>query len=299
MVDVACVANTDDVLGEVPRWHASEQALYWIDAFKPALHRVEAATGQVQSWTPPEKLGSFALSTYGALIIAGRNGFALYDPRSGGFERIADPENQAAENILNDGRCDSRGRFWCGSMTKTMKSASGRLYRVDKGRVAALDDTIWISNGIAWSPDGKTMYFADSHVHTIFAYDYDVAEGRIGERRVFAETSGQPGIPDGASVDAEGFLWSAGFGGGCLVRYAPDGRVDRTVLVPISQPTACAFGGSDLRTLYVTTARFRLAPEKRASETHAGALLALDVGVKGLVEPFYAAEHHSARAGKH
>jgi sugar lactone lactonase YvrE len=275
----------------VPRWHQGEQALYWIDAFKPALHRLDPATGQVESWTPPEKLGSFALTADGALIIAGRNGFALYEPRSGRFERIADPENKAAENILNDGRCDARGRFWCGSMTKTMKSASGRLYRVDKGRVEALDDNIWVSNGVAWSPDGRTMYFADSHVHTIFAYDYDVAEGRIGQRRVFAETRGQPAIPDGASVDAEGYLWSAAFDGGCLLRYAPDGRVDRTVPLPVSRPTACAFGGPDLRTLYVTTARFRLAPEKLASETHAGALLALDAGVKGLPEPVYATQN--------
>ena len=287
MVDVACVANTQDVLGEVPRWHQVEQALYWIDALKPAIHRLDPAAGLVKSWTPPEKLGSFAPSADGALIIAGRNGFALYDPRSGRFERIADPEKMAAENILNDGRCDSRGRFWAGSMTKTMQRASGRLYRVNKGRVDALDDNIWISNGVAWSPDDKTMYFADSHVHTIFAYDYDIADGTIGKRRVFAETSDRPGVPDGASVDAEGFLWSAVFDGGCLARYAPDGRLDRTVPVPVSRPTACAFGGAELRTLYVTTARFRLAPEKLITESYAGGLLALDVGVKGLPEPLY------------
>lgn len=283
----ACVANTQDVLGEVPRWHEREQALYWIDALKPAIHRLDPATGQVESWTPPEKLGSFAPSRNGGLIIAGRNGFALYDPRSGAFARIADPEHKAAENILNDGRCDGRGRFWAGSMTKTMQRASGRLYRVENGRVAACDDGIWVSNGVAFSPDGKTMYFADSHVHTIFAYDYDLAAGTIGQRRVFAQTSGRPGVPDGASVDAEGYLWSAQFDGGCLARYAPGGRLDRTVPLPVSRPTACAFGGSDLDTLYVTTARFRLAPDKLAAEPLAGALLALDVGVKGLPEPAY------------
>lgn len=133
MTDVRCVANTADVLGEVPRWHATENALYWIDALKPAIHRLDLASEQVESWTPPEKLGSFAPSIGGGLIIAGRNGFALYDPRSGAFERIADPENKAEENILNDGRCDARGRFWAGSMTKTMKGATGKLYRVDKG----------------------------------------------------------------------------------------------------------------------------------------------------------------------
>ena len=286
-MNVECVANTDDVLGEVPRWHATENALYWIDAFKPAVHRYDPATGAVESWTPPEKLGSFAPSEGGGLIIAGRNGFALYDPRNGKFERIADPENKAEENILNDGRCDSRGRFWVGSMTKTMKGATGKLYRVERNRVDALDDNIWVSNGIAWSPDEKALYFADSHLHTIYAYDYDIGTGAIGKRRVFAGTKDRAGSPDGASVDAEGYLWVAMFDGACIARYAPDGRLDRTVAMPVSRPTAVAFGGPDLRTLYVTTARFRLAPEKLASETHAGGLLALDVGVAGTPEPMY------------
>jgi sugar lactone lactonase YvrE len=287
MTDVACVANTQDVLGEVPRWHAAERALYWIDALKPAIHCLNPASGAVESWTPPEKLGSFAPSAGGGLIIAGRNGFALYDPRSGRFERIADPENKAEENILNDGRCDSRGRFWAGSMTKTMKGATGRLYRVDHGRCDARDEGIWVANTVAWSPDDTTMYFADSYVHTIFAYDYDIAAGTIGKRHVFTKTDDRAGVPDGASADAEGFLWVAMFDGGCLARYAPDGRLDRTVPVPVSRPTACAFGGPDLRTLYVTTARFRLPPEKAAVEPYAGGLLALDVGVKGLPEPLY------------
>ena len=286
-MDVACVAHTDDVLGEVPRWHALENALYWIDALKPAIHRLDPARGEVESWAPPEKLGSFAPSAGGGLIIAGRNGFALYDPHGSSFERIADPEDKAAENILNDGRCDSRGRFWAGSMTKTMRRASGRLYRVARGHVDALDDGIWVSNGVAWSPDDKTMYFADSHVHTIFAYDYDIATGAIGRRRGFADTRDRPGVPDGASADADGFLWVAMFDGACLARFAPDGRLDRTVPVPVSRPTACAFGGPDLRTMYVTTARFRLAPEKLAVEPYAGGLLALDVGVQGLPEPLY------------
>lgn len=286
-MNAVCVANTRDVLGEVPRWHERERALYWIDALKPAIHRLDPATATIESWTPPEKLGSFAPSASGGLIIAGRNGFARYDPRSGAFARIADPENRAAENILNDGRCDARGRFWAGSMTKTMERASGRLYRVVQGRVDALDDGIWVANGVAWSPDGTTMYFADSHARTIFAYAYDVDDGTLGKRHVFAQTSSRRGVPDGASVDAEGFLWSAQFDGGCLARYAPDGSLDRTVVVPVSRPTACAFGGPGLRTLYVTTARFRLAPDKLAAEPLAGALLALDVGVKGLPEPVY------------
>jgi L-arabinonolactonase len=288
MVEIACVANTRDVLGEVPRWHPRERALYWIDAFKPAIHRLDPVSGALASWTPPEKLGSFAPRAGGGLLIAGRNGLALYDPASGGLDRIADPEAGGAVNILNDGRCDRRGRFWVGSMSKMITSASGRLYRLARGQLDALDDNIWVANGVCWSPDDTKMYFADSHVKTIFVYDFDLAGGTIGPRRVFAAMGERPGVPDGSSVDADGFVWNAVFDAGCLVRYAPDGRIDRTVALPVSRPTACAFGGNDLATLYVTTARFRLAPDRLAAETHAGGLLALDVGVRGLPEPMYA-----------
>jgi L-arabinonolactonase len=287
MLDIACVAHTHDVLGEVPRWHPVERALYWMDAFKPALHRFDPGSGALETWTPPEKLGSFAPRVGGGMLIAARGGLAHYDPTSGSLERIADPEAGGAVNILNDGRCDRRGRFWVGSMSKTMAAASGRLYRLERGHLDAVDDKIWVANGVCWSPDDTKMYFADSHVKTIFVYDFDLVPGTIGPRRVFAAMGDRAGVPDGSSVDAEGFVWNAVFDGGCVIRYAPDGRIDRTVQLPVSRPTACAFGGADLATLYVTTARFRLAPDKLAAEAYAGALLALDVGVKGLPEPLY------------
>lgn len=285
-MNVECVANIQDVLGEVPRWHATENALYWIDAFKPAVHRYDPATGKTESWTPQDKLGSFAPCREGGLLLAGRNGFVLYDPRSGRYDRISDPENGATVNILNDGRCDSRGRFWVGSMSRTIQSPTGSLYRLERGKTEKFGNAIWVANGVAFSPDDKRMYFADSHLHTIFAYDFDVEAGTVGERREFAKVD-RKGSPDGASVDADGFLWTALFDGGCVARYAPDGRLDRIVDMPVSRPTAVAFGGPGLRTLYVTTARFRLPPEKLASEQHAGGLLALDVGVAGLPEPMY------------
>jgi L-arabinonolactonase len=287
MVDIACVAQTRDVLGEVPRWHQVERVLYWIDAFKPAIHRFDPASGKVESFTPPEKLGSFAPCAQGGLLLAGRGGLARYDPASGRLDRIVDPEAGGTVNILNDGRCDRNGRFWVGSMSRTMERASGRLYRLEAGRLGSVDEGIWVANGLCWSPDDTLMYFADSHVKTIFVYDFDLAAGTIGPRRVFAAIGDRPGVPDGASVDAAGFVWTAMFDGGCVVRYSPDGRIDRTVPLPVSRPTACAFGGDDLSTLFVTTARFRLAPDRLAAEAHAGGLLALDVGAKGLPEPFY------------
>jgi len=270
----------------VPRWHAGENALYWIDAFKPAVHRYDPVTGKTESWTPQDKLGSFAPCAEGGLLLAGRNGFVIYDPRTDRYDRISDPEDGAKVNILNDGRCDSRGRFWVGSMSRTIQSPTGSLYRLEHGKTQKFGNTIWVANGVAFGPDDKVMYFADSHLHTIFAYEFDVEAGTAGARREFAKVD-RKGSPDGASVDAEGFLWIALFDGGCVARYAPDGRLDRVVDMPVSRPTAVAFGGPGLRTLYVTTARFRITPEKLASETHAGGLLALDVGVAGLPEPMY------------
>jgi sugar lactone lactonase YvrE len=152
MVEIRCAARTDDVLGEVPRWHPVERALYWIDAFKPAIHRLDPATGKLETWTPPEKLGSFAPRAGGGLLIAGRGGLAHYDPASGRLDRIADPEAGGAVNILNDGRCDRHGRFWVGSMSRTMQRASGILYRLDRGHLASVDDGIWIANGVTRIP---------------------------------------------------------------------------------------------------------------------------------------------------
>jgi sugar lactone lactonase YvrE len=288
MVSIECAAQTDDVLGEVPLWHPTENALYWIDLFKPAIHRLDICDRKVKTWTPSEKLGSFALRAEGGLLIAGRNGLSLFDPSNGDVEKIIDPEGGNTENILNDGRCDRRGRFWVGSMNKMMTRASGRLYRFGQRQLDVVAEGIWVPNSICWSPDDRRMYFADSHLRTIFAYEFDVENGTIGRRQEFATMGNIPGVPDGSSVDSEGFVWNAVFDGGCLVRYDPNGRIDRVVPLPVTRPSACTFGGPDLATLYVTTARFRLPPEKLATERSAGGLLAVDVGVRGLPEPFFA-----------
>jgi L-arabinonolactonase len=172
-------------------------------------------------------------------------------------------------------------------MSKTLASATGRLYRVDPDlSVTVVADGIWLPNSIAWSPDWRRMYFADSHLRTIFVYDFDLDDGAIADRRVFAACE-HPGVPDGSAVDADGFLWNAMFDGGCIIRYAPDGRVDRVLELPVTRPTSCTFGGDDLATLYITTARFRLPPETLAREPHTGGVLAVDVGVRGLVEPLF------------
>lgn len=288
MVKIACIAQTEDILGEVPLWHPTENVLYWIDLFKPAIHRFDPASREVKSWTPPEKLGSFALRAGGGFLLAGRGGLSLFDASSGRIERLADPETGNSANILNDGRCDRRGRFWVGSMNRLQERASGRLFRLEGRSVQTVADGIWLPNSLCWSPDDRRMYLADSYLRAIFAFDFDIEGGAIGPRREFAVMTNGRGVPDGSSVDSDGFLWNAVFDGGCLARYAPDGRVDRVVNLPVTRPTSCTFGGKDLATLYVTTARFRLTPQQLAAESHAGGVLAIDVGARGLPEPLFA-----------
>ncbi|MGH6960465.1 MAG: SMP-30/gluconolactonase/LRE family protein, partial [Dongiaceae bacterium] len=189
---------------------------------------------------------------------------------------------------FNDGRCDRQGRFWVGTMHHTTRAPEGVLYRLDRRReLVGRQSAICIPNSLAWSPDGNTMYFADSLLYAIFAYDYDTASGEMGRKRVFARTQA-PGFPDGSTVDAEGYLWNAEFNSWRVVRYAPDGRVDRRIEMPAQRPTCCAFGGANLDVLYVTTASWQLSADEHRAQPLAGALLALDVGVRGIPEARFA-----------
>jgi sugar lactone lactonase YvrE len=288
MSDVRVAANTEDVLGEVPVWDADAGCLWWTDVFRPAIHRLDVASGEVKSWTPPDKVHSFALRQQGGLVIAGRKGFALYDPQSGKHEPLHDPREDKEGTLLNDGRADRQGRFWAGSMDKMLKCPSGQLFRLDAdGSSHAAADGITLSNGVAFSPDGGTLYCADSVPRNIYAYDLEAESGTLSNKRLFAETGSMPGVPDGATVDAEGFLWSARFDGSRVLRYAPDGSIAGEIELPVSRVTSCALGGPDLKTLYITSAFFRLSEEQRAKQPLAGALFAVEVEVPGVVEPRY------------
>ena len=295
MTDIELVVHTNDVLGEVPIWCPREQALYWMDGFKPALHRLDGATGAVRSWTPPEKLGSFALREQGGFVIAARKQFALFSTDDGGYQPIGNPEPDGPDNFLNDGRCDRQGRFWAGSLSRMIDAPTGRLHRLDADHsIHTMDQDIWVSNGVAFSADGRTMYFSDSHIKQIYCYELDRATGGLSNKRVFADASERVGIPDGATVDAEGLLWHAEFDfqmtrdSSYVVRRDPNGRIERAIEVPVSRPTSCMFGGENLDILYVTTASFRMTEAQRAAQPYAGGVLALDVGVKGLPEPRFA-----------
>jgi sugar lactone lactonase YvrE len=287
MTDIRLVVDAKNRLGEVPVWDVLEQALYWVDIEGKHLFRRDEANGAVRTWTFGERIGSFALRRQGGLVCAFASGFAFFDPDSETIDWIARPEAMIARNRFNDGKCDRAGRFWAGSMDDRLREHTGSLFRLDPDRgVHRMDGAIGCSNSLAWSPDDRTFYFADSQDRAIFAYDYDAASGAIANKRVFAIS--ETGVPDGSTVDAEGFLWNAEWDGWRLTRYAPDGRVDRVVALPVQKPTSCMFGGPDLGTLYVTSAIWDLGRDALAAQPWAGGVLALDVGVRGLPETRFA-----------
>ena len=280
---VTCAVPCGNSLGEGPVWDAGEGALYWVDIQAGLLQRWMPGTDQVERWTMPERVGALALRADRGLVLALASGFALFDPATDDLERRAAPEAHLPGNRFNDGKCDARGRFWAGTMDDAALHLTGSLYRLDPdGRCSTMETGIGITNSLAWSPDNATFYFADTLRDTIFACDFDLESGALANRHVFATTDAQPGSPDGSTVDEEGFLWNAQWGGWRLVRYAPDGRIDRVVDLPVAQPTSCMFGGPDLRTLYVTSAHIGLPPAERERQPWAGHVLALDVGVRGL-----------------
>jgi sugar lactone lactonase YvrE len=287
-LDIQCAVAGADILGEVPLWCDRTHKVWWVDVRRPALQSYDPATGAHFAIRLPDGLltGSIALREAGGFLLATQRGFFVYDPDTGEPPRfIHHPEADLPHNRLNDGKCDRRGRFWVGSMRDAQREPEGTLYRFDPDYQATPMATgIVVPNSVAWSPDDKTMYFADTQIQIIWAYDFDIDEGRITHRRVFKDWTHQIGRPDGSTVDAEGYLWTAMVASGELVRLAPDGSVDRVIRLPVTNPTCPAFGGADLGTLFVTSHSQRLTPEQLATEP-AGALLMMDVGVKGIKEP--------------
>ena len=287
MTTAVPVGAQRDILGESPLWDERAACLWWIDIRQPAIRRLDPASGAVRSWPLPALVGSIALVDDGRLLVALPQQLALFDPTTGALHPFIEPPPMPPGHRFNDGRCDRRGRFWVGSIHNITRDPEGVLYCVEGRSMRAVREGICIPNSLAFSPDGRTMYFADSLRYEAYAYPYDEEHGQMGPQRVLATTT-PPGFPDGSTVDAQGFLWNAQFNAGCLVRYAPDGRVDRVVPVPVPRPTCCAFGGPDLDVLYVTTASQHMTPEELEALPLAGALLCLDVGVRGMPEPRFA-----------
>jgi L-arabinonolactonase len=288
MTEVREVVAARDTLGEVPVWDVEEQSIWWVDIEGRRLHRHHPDTGTTEHWSFEQRIGSFALRRKGGLVCAFERGFAFFDPPTGRIDWIARPDSDPG-NRFNDGKCDRNGRFWAGTMDDGLTRPSGALYRLDPDlTVHVMETGICISNALAWNPDDTRFYFCDTPERHLRVYDYDAPSGTISNRRVFADLGEDPGNPDGGTVDAEGCVWNAQWDGWRLVRYAPDGRVDRVVPLPVQKPTSVMFGGRNLRTLYVTSAIWDLAGEALARQPMAGSLLALDPGVAGLAETRFA-----------
>lgn len=288
MTDVTCLTDAVNDIGEGPLWCERDQALYWIDAgLEPkTLLRYHPGTRRTDVFALPYRASSLMQRAKGGLVVGFQRGLAVMDPVPAEPRPLELGGVDFGRERFNDSAVDRAGRLWIGSFDRTFKEPIGKLYRVDAGREAkAMAQGFMMSNGIAWSPDNRTMYFCDSRPGRIHAYDYDLASGTIANGRVFMEFAGRRGRPDGCAMDSEGCLWVAEIDAGQLLRIAPDGGIERTVSLPITRPTSVAFGGPGLRTLYVTSMTFGLDAAQRAAQPFAGRLLALDPGVPGLPEP--------------
>jgi len=286
-------------VGESPVWRAAENALYWVDIPARTIVRYALAHARRTEWTLPEQVGCIAFDRRGVVLAAMESGLfavTLHESADGAraadasVRRVATVAHPAARMRFNDGRCDRQGRFWAGTMVQDPagRAPAGQLYRYDaaRGLSAPVLGGLCTQNGLAWSPDGRTMYLSDSYPteRLVWAFDYDVDDGVPTGRRLFANLHDHAGRPDGAAVDADGCYWTCANDAGLLLRFAPDGRLDRALEVPVSKPSMCAFGGPRLDMLFVASIR----PAGVAPGEHDGCVLVLRPGVSGLAEPAFA-----------
>lgn len=278
-----------DILGESIIWDSHGQALWWVDGIGKFVHRLDPASGQKRSWETTEEIGSVNLRAKGGVLLGMRSGLYFLDPASGQQTEIARPDAERPGNRFNDGKVDRHGRFWSGTVEAAAYTPRGRLFRMDADlSVKKIMDGITCINGISFSPDNRLMYLTDSFSCRIDVFDYDAVDGAIYNRRHFADVPLGRGICDGSTVDADGCFWSANMDGWCVTRYDPRGRIDMVVNLPVRRVSSLCFGGPDLDTLYITTARRRMGDQELAQQPLAGNVLAVRPGVKGLPEPEFA-----------
>lgn len=283
-MNVASVWAGPNDLGEGPFWHVKEQALYWVDIFNPHLHRLDPKTNEHQSWVMPDVIGCAVACESGGFIAGIQDEICHIDLPSG---KITVKQKTTDGLRLNDGKCDRNGRFWVGSVDQEKFEPRGHLYCYHPdGTFETKAEGIVISNGLAWSLDNTQFYYTDSLAHAIWVYDYDHDTGAISNRRVFFESPGSEHLPDGLTIDADGYIWSARYAGKKLIRHAPDGSIDRELALPVDRPTSCAFGGPNFETLYITSCCKE--PDQSALPAPAGSLLAVNVGVCGVPESMFA-----------
>lgn len=297
-MNVRCIHESRSVLGEGALW-SPDGKVYWIDQMRPELHRFDPLTGQDEKMDVgplPAQLGALVARQQGGFVLVGSDGASFVDFEKRTRIPFVNPIDDGDRVSFNDGKCDRQGRLWAGTTDRLEKERLGQLFRIDGDAVVTpINDGYICSNGPSFSPDGRTMYHTRSHDRAIWAYDIDPATGAASNGRVFAVVDEKHGVPDGSTVDAEGHLWSTHWGGWRVTRYRPDGTEDRVIEMPVKSPTSCAFGGPDLRTLYVTSASIEMIDgvwvemdeEGFSKMPMAGGLFAIDVDVPGIVEtPF-------------
>lgn len=286
---IDAITEIRTTLGESPVWDPDSDRIFWVDSLGRAIY--SAAPDGRDPWRcdTPANIGSMALRNGGGAIAAMKSGLHLVDFATGEFQMLHDPEAHIPGNTLNDGKVDSQGRFWFGSMDIAEDGPNGTLYRLDADHTLhAVEHGFTVSNGPCWSADRRTFYFSDSAVSRIWAYDFDQGTGAIGNKRVFLDYRGG-GLVDGATVDAEGFLWSAHVYGGKVARYTPEGNLDREIMLPASAVTSVMFGGPDLDRLFVTSMSAPLDPTVDAGGSLAGSLFVISgLGVRGIPEDKFA-----------
>jgi sugar lactone lactonase YvrE len=289
-VEVLC--DTPMLLGESPLWHPDEAALYWVDIAGLAIHRFHPQSGAHRTWPLPSEPGCIARCMDGGLIVAMRSGVSMLDTSSGTLTPLAYAPYDSRRMRFNDGRCDAGGRLWIGTLYDPRDQPLGSLFCIERGVIRQVGNPVTVSNGVAFSVDNRTIYHTDTTAHRINVYAFDVATGQLGDGRLFKQfstdkTGNYGGRPDGAAVDSENAYWCAMYEGGCLLRISPSGEVLQEIRLPVRCPTMIAFGGANLRTLYVTTARHKRSVEELAACPLSGYVLALQVDVPGRIEPAY------------
>jgi L-arabinonolactonase len=298
-VKIESVLECDNHLGEGPVWDVEEGRLYWVDGTgrrvgKPSLWRLDPKSGKVEHWNIDHDVGALALRQGGGAVMALDDGFYFFDYTTGQLELITLIDADNPRTRLNDAKCDRRGRFFAGGMDDKEELKNCAIWRLDPDlSVTKVDEGIICSNGPCFSPDDLTFYFADTFQREYWAYDYDIATGSLSNKRVFVDLKSEPGVADGSTVDAEGCLWNAQLIAGDLVRYAPDGRVERRIGMPVRNITSVTFGGDRLDEIYVTSmARVKhpavhdLFARQARPQYLAGSLFRITgLGIKGIPEP--------------
>lgn len=289
-MNARAVSEQRDQLGECPRWHAETQTLWWVDILQHQIHHLKIATGEHGVIQLNEEIGCFIWREKGGLLVGLQSGLHfIEDINNPVLTPIADPEADKPLQRFNDGRCDPKGRFISGTMNPKKDDSYGTFYQLDTDlKLRQLVGKSWTCNGMAFSPDGKTLYWSDTPNRNIYRCDYDVETGDVSNERLFFHVPDGMGRPDGATVDSEGNYWSAQYAGGRVLCISPAGELLRNIELPVTNPTMPCFGGPELKTLFITSACQKMTEEHLAAHPMEGALLAIDLDVAGQVEVSFA-----------